>query len=69
MNLLGIGMLIVGIIVANVASLRLLLYIHPSWNEVLRQIAFVLILIRCGIGIEIEVLKKSWVRGGYSAIF
>lgn len=51
-----------GIVFANVLFLNKILSIHQSWSIIIRQISLILCLIRCGIGIDPQVLKRSWVN-------
>lgn len=62
-------MLIVGIVFANFPFLSRILSIHQSWSNVIRQIALILCLIRCGIGIDSQVLKRSWVIFLFECLF
>ncbi|KAF7636267.1 Na_H_Exchanger domain-containing protein [Meloidogyne graminicola] len=50
-----LGMLLIGIIFANFP----LLYIQNSWATFLRKTAFLLILLRCGFGLNFKVLQKE----------
>ncbi|KAI1725660.1 sodium/hydrogen exchanger family domain-containing protein [Ditylenchus destructor] len=54
-----LGMLIAGILFANIPFLKGILIIHNNWNTFLRQTAFILILIRCGIGLDPDALRNS----------
>uniref|UniRef100_A0A1I8A140 Na_H_Exchanger domain-containing protein n=1 Tax=Steinernema glaseri TaxID=37863 RepID=A0A1I8A140_9BILA len=55
-----LGMLLVGIAFRNFAFLDGLLSINPFWIMVLQKIAFGLILVRCGIGLDPVALRKSF---------
>lgn len=61
-------MLIVGIFFANVSLFSGILSIHQSWNQIIRKIALILCLIRCGIGIDTQALKNSWVKFNFLLI-
>ncbi|KAL7075593.1 hypothetical protein ACQ4LE_005039 [Meloidogyne hapla] len=50
-----LGMLLVGIFFANFPWL----YIRESWGTFLRKTAFLLILLRCGFGLNPKVLRKE----------
>ncbi|KAI1697822.1 sodium/hydrogen exchanger family domain-containing protein [Ditylenchus destructor] len=54
-----VGMLITGILFANVPYLKGILVIHNDWSKYLRESAFILILMRCGIGLDPDALHKS----------
>ncbi|KAL3101963.1 hypothetical protein niasHS_003372 [Heterodera schachtii] len=54
------GMLLVGIAFNNISPLRSSLLIRPSWDEFLRKSAFVLILLRCAVGLDHETLRRSF---------
>lgn len=58
----GLGMLLVGIAFGNIGFLRETLVINSSWNVFVRQVAFILIVIRCGLGVDPEALRQSLVR-------
>uniref|UniRef100_A0AC34Q6U1 Glutaredoxin domain-containing protein n=1 Tax=Panagrolaimus sp. JU765 TaxID=591449 RepID=A0AC34Q6U1_9BILA len=55
-----LGMLIAGIFFNNVPGLKGFIVIDRKWEETCRQIAFLLILVRAGIGINPLILKKSF---------
>lgn len=52
-------MLIVGIIFGNVLAFKDSLVINRYWEEAIRQLAFLLILIRASLSIDPEMLKNS----------
>ncbi|KAH7732236.1 Protein F41E7.1 [Aphelenchoides avenae] len=54
-----LGMLLVGIAFGNIGFLRETLVINSSWNVFVRQVAFILIVIRCGLGVDPEALRQS----------
>ncbi|KAI1700260.1 sodium/hydrogen exchanger family domain-containing protein [Ditylenchus destructor] len=54
-----LGMLIAGILFGNIPFLQGILIIHKDWNKFLRQSAFILILMRCGIGLDPDALRNS----------
>uniref|UniRef100_A0A7E4VM45 Na_H_Exchanger domain-containing protein n=1 Tax=Panagrellus redivivus TaxID=6233 RepID=A0A7E4VM45_PANRE len=54
-----LGMLIVGIIFGNVGYLHDSLVINKRWEETLRQLAFIVIMIRSGLSLDPEALKNS----------
>ncbi|KAI6215978.1 hypothetical protein M3Y94_00448800 [Aphelenchoides besseyi] len=54
-----LGMLIAGMLIRNVLAFAEFWRIDMEWDHVLRQSAFILILIRCGLNIDPEVLRKS----------
>ncbi|KAL3110039.1 hypothetical protein niasHT_015642 [Heterodera trifolii] len=54
------GMLLVGIAFNNISPLRSSLLIRPSWDDFLRKSAFVLILLRCAVGLDHETLRRSF---------
>lgn len=57
----------VGIVFSNVPFLRDSILIRPSWDNFLRKSAFVLILVRCAVGLNPKTLRKSLVgRQNYS---
>ena len=56
-----LGMLIAGILFGNVPGMKNFLIINKFWEEALRKMAFLLILVRAGVGIDPEVLKRSLV--------
>ena len=58
-------MLIVGILFGNIPSLRDMIHINRTWEDVLRQFAFIVILIRAGISLDPEILRNSLVCYGY----
>ncbi|XP_033097085.1 sodium/hydrogen exchanger 9B2-like isoform X2 [Anneissia japonica] len=53
-----LGMLIVGLVLANVPHIDIAKDITPSWSEVLRNIALAVILIRAGLGVDAKALKR-----------
>ncbi|TMS37146.1 hypothetical protein L596_004140 [Steinernema carpocapsae] len=55
-----LGMLLVGIAFRNIEFLDGLLNINPFWVMILQKIAFGLILVRCGVGLDPVVLRKSF---------
>lgn len=54
-----LGMLLVGVLFANIPSLKQMLMVDSNWDRLARSMAFVLIMLRCGIGLNPEVLRKS----------
>ncbi|CAE1272954.1 SLC9B1_2 [Acanthosepion pharaonis] len=53
-----LGMLIVGIILKNVPYIDIGQDIDPTWSGILRNTALTVILIRAGLGLDPEALKK-----------
>uniref|UniRef100_A0A0N5A726 Na_H_Exchanger domain-containing protein n=1 Tax=Parastrongyloides trichosuri TaxID=131310 RepID=A0A0N5A726_PARTI len=64
-----IGCLIVGILFRNMESLKDFLSIDIFWAETIRYAAFVIILIRCGIGLDSISLRSHWLLCGTIGIF
>jgi hypothetical protein len=62
MSISFLGMMLVGVAFRNILFIANSLIIEKSWETILRQIAFVLILIRCGVGLNAAILKKSMVN-------
>uniref|UniRef100_A0A7E4V8L5 Na_H_Exchanger domain-containing protein n=1 Tax=Panagrellus redivivus TaxID=6233 RepID=A0A7E4V8L5_PANRE len=54
-----LGMLIVGIIFGNVSAFRDTLVINRYWEETVRQLAFIIIMIRSGLSLDPDMLKTS----------
>uniref|UniRef100_A0AC35FNV5 Cation/H+ exchanger domain-containing protein n=1 Tax=Panagrolaimus sp. PS1159 TaxID=55785 RepID=A0AC35FNV5_9BILA len=54
-----LGMLIVGILFGNIPSLSDMIHINRTWEDTLRQFAFICILIRAGISLDPEILRNS----------
>uniref|UniRef100_A0A1I7S9J9 Na_H_Exchanger domain-containing protein n=1 Tax=Bursaphelenchus xylophilus TaxID=6326 RepID=A0A1I7S9J9_BURXY len=54
-----LGMLLAGIMVRNVDIFAQFFNIDAYWDDTLRNLAFLLILIRCGINLEPDALKRS----------
>ncbi|KAI6233846.1 hypothetical protein M3Y99_00877000 [Aphelenchoides fujianensis] len=54
-----LGMLLAGFMIRNVVVFAEFWRIDAGWDHVLRQSAFILILIRCGLNIDPEALRKS----------
>lgn len=54
-------MLLVGIFFTKLTFLYNSMLIPDMWNNFLRQTAFILILIRCGISLDPDVLRNSLV--------
>lgn len=54
-------MVLAGVIFANVPMLNGMLSLFCSWGDIIRQLSFIMCLIRCGIGMNHEALRKSWV--------
>jgi NhaP-type Na+/H+ or K+/H+ antiporter len=54
-----LGMLLAGILIRNVDAFAEFWQINSDWDQVLRQFAFILILIRCGVNLEPEALRQS----------
>lgn len=53
-----LGMLIVGFLFRNVEAVNIAKDIHPNWSSTLRSIALVIILLRSGLGLDIDALKR-----------
>jgi NhaP-type Na+/H+ or K+/H+ antiporter len=58
-NLSFPGHLITGILIRNISPLTSFFQIDPSWSRVITQFAFILILIRCGLNLDANVLRRS----------
>jgi len=57
-----LGMLLVGAAFTNIHWLRELgLVVLPEWEQVLRRMAFIVILMRCGMGLKPDALRESLV--------
>ncbi|KAI6177842.1 hypothetical protein M3Y97_00951400 [Aphelenchoides bicaudatus] len=54
-----LGMLLAGIMIRNIDVFAAFWQIDSNWDQVLRQFAFILILIRCGVNLEPEPLRRS----------
>ncbi|CAD5222794.1 unnamed protein product [Bursaphelenchus xylophilus] len=54
-----LGMLLAGMLVKNVEFFSPIQNIDADWDSILRSLAFLLILIRCGLNLDPDVLKKS----------
>uniref|UniRef100_A0A914C478 Cation/H+ exchanger domain-containing protein n=1 Tax=Acrobeloides nanus TaxID=290746 RepID=A0A914C478_9BILA len=54
-----LGMLLAGIAFRHVPFLSTWMTIDPSWDVVIRRIAFIIILIRCGISVDPNMLRSS----------
>ena len=52
------GMLIVGFILRNVPKIDVAKDINPQWSSTLRSVALAVILLRSGLGLDIQALKK-----------
>ncbi|XP_070544796.1 sodium/hydrogen exchanger 9B2-like isoform X2 [Ptychodera flava] len=53
-----LGMLIVGVLLRNIPYINVAKDIEPEWSISLRNIAFTVILIRAGLGLDAKALKK-----------
>ncbi|XP_071952954.1 sodium/hydrogen exchanger 9B2-like [Antedon mediterranea] len=53
-----LGMLIVGLLLANVPYIDVANDITPAWSEVLRNIALAVILVRAGLGVDAKALQR-----------
>lgn len=53
-----LGMLLVGMLLANVPVLKTVGRLDPSWSSVIRSTALAVILIRAGLGLDPDKLKK-----------
>src|SRR3569623_1985398 len=62
MSISFFGLLLVGVAFRYIPFIVNSLIKEKSWETILRQIAFVLILIRCGVGLNAAILKKSMVN-------
>uniref|UniRef100_A0A915CQP5 Cation/H+ exchanger domain-containing protein n=1 Tax=Ditylenchus dipsaci TaxID=166011 RepID=A0A915CQP5_9BILA len=62
------GMLLIGILIANIPFFQGILLIHTNWNKVIQQTAFVVILIRCGLSLDPDALRNSLFICGNLAI-
>ncbi|CAJ0565036.1 unnamed protein product, partial [Mesorhabditis spiculigera] len=54
-----LGSLIIGIALKNIPGVNEWLIILPSWDAVLRKLAFALIMIRCSMGINLAVVRAN----------
>ncbi|CAJ0958360.1 unnamed protein product, partial [Mesorhabditis belari] len=54
-----LGSLLVGIGLRNIPVINEWLYIDSEWDTVLRKLAFALIMIRCSIGINLQVVRAA----------
>ncbi|XP_047135711.1 sodium/hydrogen exchanger 9B2 isoform X1 [Hydra vulgaris] len=52
------GMLVVGFILRNVPNIDFAKDINPQWSSNLRSVALAVILLRSGLGLDIQALKK-----------
>uniref|UniRef100_A0A0K0F9R6 GH07323p (inferred by orthology to a D. melanogaster protein) n=1 Tax=Strongyloides venezuelensis TaxID=75913 RepID=A0A0K0F9R6_STRVS len=59
-----IGHLILGVIVRNIQFLKNNFILSPTWSSSIRLMAFVIIMVRCGTGLNIKALKKYWLLSG-----
>uniref|UniRef100_A0AC35U6P0 Na_H_Exchanger domain-containing protein n=1 Tax=Rhabditophanes sp. KR3021 TaxID=114890 RepID=A0AC35U6P0_9BILA len=64
-----IGCLGIGILFRNIDFLNGLLQIDAYWAETIRYLAFILILVRCGIGLDSIALRTHWLLCGTIGIF
>ncbi|KAI6226751.1 hypothetical protein M3Y95_00653900 [Aphelenchoides besseyi] len=55
-----LGMLMAGILVRNVSFLSTVFCIDSDWSRIITKLAVILILMRCGINLQPEVLRNSW---------
>ena len=53
-----LGMLLVGMLLANVPVLKTVGRLDPSWSSVIRSTALAVILIRAGLGLDPDKLRK-----------
>lgn len=53
--------MLIGIAFTNFQFLKGVLLVLPAWDNILRRIAFILILIRCAFGIDYDALQRSFV--------
>ena len=53
-----LGMLITGMLLANLPVLKTVGRLDPTWSSVLRSTALVVILIRAGLGLDPDKLRK-----------
>ncbi|RUS73417.1 hypothetical protein EGW08_018823 [Elysia chlorotica] len=53
-----LGMLVVGAVLGNVPHIDFARDIHPSWSTSCRQIALAIILIRAGLGLDPQALRR-----------
>ena len=53
-----LGMLIIGFLLRNVSQINLAKDIDPGWSSALRQIALAVILLRSGLGLDTDALKR-----------
>ena len=54
-----LGMLLVGMLLANVPILKTVGKLDPSWSSVIRSTALAVILIRAGLGLEVCGMKVA----------
>src|SRR5688572_23249057 len=64
-----LGQLVVGIGVRNIEFFENFIRIDQQWEVFLRQAAFILILIRCGVGLNADVLRRSLVKLKFNQSF
>lgn len=60
------GHLITGIAIRNIPLFAHFFQIDSTWSRFITQFAFILILIRCGLNLDSQVLRKS--LGVFSAL-
>ena len=53
-----LGMMIVGFMVRNISAINIYSSINPNWSSALRNIALCVILLRSGLGLDINALKR-----------
>jgi len=53
-----LGMLIAGFMLKNIDRINIADSIKPDWSSSLRQIALAVILLRSGLGLDIDALKR-----------
>uniref|UniRef100_A0A0K0EDI2 Na_H_Exchanger domain-containing protein n=1 Tax=Strongyloides stercoralis TaxID=6248 RepID=A0A0K0EDI2_STRER len=58
------GYLIIGIIIKNVQVLKNIFILPLNWSSYIRLMALVIIMIRCGTGLDIKAFKKYWLVSG-----
>lgn len=53
-----LGMLVVGFLLRNIPGISLAKGINKQWSSALRNVALVIILLRSGLGLDIQALKR-----------
>ncbi|CEF68271.1 GH07323p [Strongyloides ratti] len=59
-----VGYLITGVIIRNVQVFKNIFILPLNWSSSIRLMAFVIIMARCGTGLNMNALKKYWLLSG-----